>query len=44
MNLHYYCSKSGKNLIFDYIESLSNDEQVDAYSVLKCMEKGQENC
>lgn len=40
MNLHYYQSKAGKNLILEYIDSLSVNEQVDGYSVLKCMEEG----
>lgn len=39
MNLHFYESKSGKNLILEYLESLSTDEQVDGYSVLKCLEE-----
>lgn len=40
MNLHYYQSKSGKNLILEYIDSLPVDEQVDGYSVLKSLEDG----
>lgn len=40
MNLHYYQSKSGKNLILEYIDSLPVDEQVDGYSVLKNLEDG----
>lgn len=40
MNLHYYQSKSGKNLILEYIDSLPTDEQIDGYSVLKCLEDG----
>ena len=40
MNLHYYCSQSGKNLILEYIDSLPVDEQVDGYSVLECLENG----
>lgn len=38
MKLHYYQSKSGKNLILEYIDSLPVDEQVDGYSVLKSLE------
>lgn len=38
MNLHYYYSNSGKNLILEYIDSLSLDEQIDGYSVLKCLQ------
>ncbi len=37
MNLHYYYSQSGKNLILEYIDSLPVDEQVDGYSVLECI-------
>ena len=39
MNLYFYESKSGKNVILEYINSLSVDEQVDGYSVLKCLEE-----
>ena len=39
MNLQYYESSSGRNLILDYIESLTKDEQVDAYSVLQSLEE-----
>lgn len=39
MNLHFYESKSGRNLILEYIDSLSVDEQVDGYSVLKNLEE-----
>ena len=39
MNLHFYESKSGKNLILEYLESLSTDEQVAGYSVVKCLEE-----
>lgn len=35
MNLHYYQTKSGKNAILEYIDSLPVDERVDGYSVLK---------
>ena len=40
MTLHYYESAAGKNLILDYIESLPKDEQIDAFSVLQCLEEG----
>lgn len=40
MNLNYYYSKSGKNLILDYIDSLPNAERIDGYSVLECLEEG----
>lgn len=40
MKLFFYESKSGRNLILDYIGSLSVDEQVDGYSVLKCLGDG----
>ena len=40
MTLHYYSSNSGKNLIFEYIDSLTPAEQADGYSVLKCLANG----
>lgn len=41
MKLYPYCSSSGRNLIYEYIESLPKKEQIDGYSVLKHMEKGE---
>lgn len=41
MTLHHYESNSGKDLIMEYINSLTEDERVDALSVLKCMENGE---
>ena len=41
MNVHYYYSESGKNLILDYINSLPVKEQVDGYTVLKYLEQEQ---
>lgn len=41
MNIHSYYSSSGRDLIFEYINSLPIDEQVDGYSVLECLEKGE---
>lgn len=38
MILHFYESNSGRNLILEYINSLPVSEQVDGYSVLKCLE------
>ncbi|MCP1111352.1 phage-related protein [Lachnospiraceae bacterium PF1-21] len=35
-----YCSTSGKNLITKYIDSLTIDEQVDGFSVLKSLADG----
>lgn len=43
MNLNYYTSISGKNLIMEYINSLTEEEQVDALSVLKNMQNGEFN-
>jgi len=40
MNLNYYTSTSGKNLIMEYINSLTEKEQVDAFSVLQNMQNG----
>ncbi len=39
MNLYFYESKAGKNLILEYIDSLSLNEQIDGYSVLECLEE-----
>lgn len=41
MVLHNYRTESGKDLIMEYINSLTVTEQVDALSVLECMEKGE---
>jgi phage-related protein len=38
MLLHYFKTTGGKNLIYEYIDSLSKDERIDGYSVLKCLE------
>ena len=40
MILHPYCSNSGRNLIYEYIDSLPLDEKIDGYSVLQHLEKG----
>lgn len=39
MNINYYTNNSGKNLILDYINLLSKEEQIDALSVIQCMEE-----
>lgn len=39
MNIHTYQSASGRDLIRAYIDTLTEPEQVDALSVLECMEK-----
>lgn len=41
MQIHTYRSKSGRDLISEYINSLTETEQVDAFSVLHCMENGE---
>lgn len=38
MILHHYQSSSGKDLILDYIMSLSNNEKIDGFSVLEYLE------
>ena len=35
MTLHPYYSNSGRNLIYEYLDSLPMDEQIDGYTVLK---------
>ena len=37
MNLHYYESNSGENLILEYIDSLPLQEQLDGLSVLRSL-------
>lgn len=39
MVLHDYVTSSGRNVIIEYIESLTQNEIVDAYSVRELMEK-----
>lgn len=41
MILHHYQSNSGKDLILEYIKSLPDDEKVDGFSVLQCLENGE---
>lgn len=41
MILRSYYSSSGRDLIMDYIDSLTVEEQVDAFSVLENLEKGE---
>ena len=41
MTVHLYCTNLGENLILEYIDSLSNEERIDAFSVLDCMEKAE---
>ena len=41
MRIHTYQSVSGRDLIVEYINTLTEDEQVDAFSVLECMEQGE---
>ena len=41
MQIHTYQSSSGRDTIGEYIESLTEAEKVDAFSVLQCMERGE---
>ena len=41
MKIHTYHSDSGRDKIMEYIESLSGVEQIDAFSVLECMENNE---
>ena len=43
MKLHNYCSNSGKDLIMEYINSLTEPEKVDALSVMEHMENNEFN-
>ena len=40
MNVYHYKTSGGKDLILDYIDKLSNDEQVDGLSVLDKLAEG----
>ena len=44
MKIHSYQSTSGKDLIKQYILGLTDDEKVDAFSVLDDLEKDQTDC
>lgn len=39
--LHNYLSNSGRDLIYEYINSLPEAEKIDGYTVLQHMEKGE---
>lgn len=41
MNIHTYTNSSGRDLILEYINSLTDDEKIDAFSVLECMENNE---
>ena len=41
MILHNYLSNSGRDLIYEYINSLPEAEKIDGYTVLQHMEKGE---
>lgn len=41
MKIHTYQSSSGRDFIREYIDSLTDAEQIDALSVFQCMEKGE---
>ena len=40
MNLHFYETSGGKNLITPYLDQLPVQEKEDGYRVLKCLENG----
>ncbi len=41
MILHPYCSNSGRNLIYQYLNSLPLNEKIDGYTVLQHMERNE---
>ena len=41
MTLHNYHSNSGRDLIFEYVNSLPVDERTDGFTVMKHMKKGE---
>lgn len=40
MILHFYKTLSGKNLIFDFINTLSKEEKAEAFYILSILEEG----
>lgn len=44
MKIHSYHSTGGKDLIMEYIMSLTEEEKVDGLSVLEDMENGKTDC
>ena len=44
MNIHTYQSASGRDLIREYIDTLTEPEQIDAISVLECIFKNIIDC
>ena len=43
MILHNYKTSAGKELIFEYIDGLAEDEKADAFSVLEWLENDKMN-
>lgn len=43
MILHTYKTNSGKDVIFEYIDTLTEDERIDGFSVLECLENDKMN-
>lgn len=41
MVLHDYTSNSGKDLIMEYLDNLTEDERTDGLAVMKCMENNE---
>lgn len=41
MQIHTYESSSGRDLILEYLNGLPEEERVDGFSVLKCMENNE---
>ena len=38
MKIHYYATEGGKNLIFEYLDELQNDQKAEGYAILKDLE------
>jgi phage-related protein len=41
LKLHDYQSNSGKDLIMDYLDSLTDEERADGLFIMKCMENNE---
>lgn len=39
MNIHYYSTAGGKNLIFKYLDKLPKDQKAEGYVILKDIEE-----
>lgn len=38
MKIHYYATAGGKNLIFNYLDKLPNNQKAEGYAILRDLE------